>query len=79
MSSEVLQQLDFSQGSFCKDLFAEDIRDFFDGDAFAILAVGRSAVDIQVSLVFNVYGLHTRQFHKRPVPTLSSQCIFHQL
>lgn len=35
MASKVLQELDLTQGSLRKDLLAEDIGDFFDGDPVA--------------------------------------------
>ena len=40
MAAEMLQELDFPQSSFCKDLFAENIRDFLDCDSFIGLVVG---------------------------------------
>ena len=39
-TSEVLEQLDFTQGALGKNLLAEDIGDLFDGDALARLVVG---------------------------------------
>ena len=44
MAPEVLQKLDLAQGALGKDLFAEDIRDFLDGDALVRLVVNRRAV-----------------------------------
>lgn len=39
-TSEVLEQLDFAQGTLGQDLLAEDVGDLFDGDALARLVVG---------------------------------------
>lgn len=39
VATEVLEQLDFSQGALGQDLLAEDIGDLLDGDAFAGLGV----------------------------------------
>jgi hypothetical protein len=43
VSSEVLQELDFAQGTLGQDLLAEDIGDLLDGHALAGLVVGGSA------------------------------------
>lgn len=39
MASEVLQQLDFSQGALGQDLLAENIGDLFDGDTITSYTV----------------------------------------
>lgn len=39
MTTEVLQQLDFSQGSLGKNLLAEDIGNLLDGYSFASLII----------------------------------------
>lgn len=41
VTSEMLQQLDLSQGPLGQDLLAEDIGDFLDGDTITGLGVGR--------------------------------------
>jgi hypothetical protein len=43
VSAEVLQQFDLAQGALGQNLFAEDIGDFLDGDAFVCLVVDRGA------------------------------------
>lgn len=43
MSSEVLQQLDLSQGALGENLLAKDICDFLDCDTFTGLVVGSGA------------------------------------
>lgn len=40
MAAEVLEEFDLAQGSLGKDLLAEYIGDFLDGDTFASLSVG---------------------------------------
>ena len=45
MTTEMLQELDFTQGAFCKDLLAKDIGDLLDSYAFAGLVVGGSAAE----------------------------------
>jgi hypothetical protein len=44
VASEVLKQLDFSQGALSQDFLAEDIGDLLDGHALARLSIGSSAV-----------------------------------
>lgn len=44
VASEVLEQLDFSQSALSKNLLAEDVGDFLDGDTLAGLGVGRGTV-----------------------------------
>lgn len=40
MAAEVLEELDLAQGSLGKNLLAENIGDFLNGNAFAGLSVG---------------------------------------
>jgi hypothetical protein len=47
VATEMLEQLDLSQGTLGEDLLAEDIGDFLDSDAFAGLGVGCGAKDKQ--------------------------------
>lgn len=44
MPSEVLEQLNLTQCALCQDLFAENIRDLLDRNAFVCLLVRRRAV-----------------------------------
>lgn len=44
MAAEVLQKLDLAQGALGQDLFAEDIGDLLDGNAFVCLIVHGSAI-----------------------------------
>ena len=44
VASEVLKQLDFSQGTLGQDFLAENIGDLLDGDPLTILAIGGCAV-----------------------------------
>lgn len=44
MASEVLKELDLTQGALGQDLLAEDIGDLLDGDALVALVVDSSAV-----------------------------------
>ena len=50
MSSEVLQQLDFAQGSLSEDFLAEDICHFLDCDSFSSLCVRGCAGALSVLL-----------------------------
>lgn len=85
MSSEMLQELDFSEGALRKDLLAEDIGDLLDCDAFLGLPVGGSTVGAAVSKGLQEWaqgGLShgaslTRQYHRHPDQALSSRCISH--
>lgn len=43
MAAEVLEQLDFAQCALGKNLLAEDIGDFLNGDSFIALVVDSSA------------------------------------
>lgn len=43
VASEVLKQLDFSQGALGQDLLAKNIGDLLDGDALTSLTIGSSA------------------------------------
>ena len=45
MCSEVLEELDLSQGTLCQYLLAEDIGDLLDGDAFPSMCVCGSTDD----------------------------------
>lgn len=49
MTSEVLQQFDFSQGALGENLFAKDIGHLFDGDALVRLCVDRGTIEAIVS------------------------------
>jgi hypothetical protein len=42
MATEMLKQLDLSQGALCEDLLAENIGDLLDRNAFSGLAIGGS-------------------------------------
>lgn len=44
MASEVLEELDLTQGALGQDLLAEDIGDLLDGDALVALVVDSGAV-----------------------------------
>jgi len=73
MSSEVLQQLYFTQRALCQDLLAEHICDLLDCKAFLCLGIGGSAMP-QVSNM-RIEGcwqirLFTRQHHKPLVQAL---------
>ena len=46
MASEVLEELDLSQGTLRENLLAENIGDFLDGHAIACLAIGGRAVQV---------------------------------
>lgn len=49
MSSEMLKQLDFSQGSLRQNLLAKDICDFLDGNSLTSLAICCSTVCLSMS------------------------------
>lgn len=44
MASEVLEELDLTQGALGQDLLAEDIGDLLDGDALVALVVDSGAI-----------------------------------
>ena len=69
-ASEMLQQLDLSQGTFGEDLLAEDIGDLFDGYALARLVVGGCAAGRMVSVwwAWICSSRHTRRCHRHPAP-----------
>ena len=46
MASEVLEELDLSQGTLSENLLAEDIGDLLDGHAVACLTIGGRAVQV---------------------------------
>jgi hypothetical protein len=50
MASEVLQQLDLAQRTLGKDLLAEDIGNFLDGDSLVGLVVDGRAVDSELDV-----------------------------
>lgn len=86
MATEMLKQLDLSQGPLGQDLLAEDIGDLLDGDALAGLDVGCGTWYYQhvylQSPVFSVQcpprlmsGIPTTRYRRLPGPAPWSHCI----
>ena len=73
MASEVLEELDLTQGALGQDLLAEDIGNLLDGNTLTGMIVRGGAVRIvrsQAPLLYFLHLLqtHTRLCHKRLVP-----------
>jgi hypothetical protein len=51
MASEVLEELDLTQGALGQDLLAEDIGDLLDGDTLVALVVDSGAVGAHEQLL----------------------------
>ena len=78
MTTEVLQEFDFTQSSLCENLFAEDIGDFLDGHSFSGLSIGRGALKLVSEIAEKTHSCHTRRYHMHLDPALLSQYISHQ-
>lgn len=57
MPSEVLEQLNLSQCALRQDLFAENIRDLLDRNAFVCLLVRRGAVRHTSASICTAWGV----------------------
>jgi hypothetical protein len=68
-TSEVLQELDFAQGTLGQDLLAEDIGDLLDGHALAGLVVGGSAVAHGQHLLHHAAGASYQTMPYAPCPS----------
>lgn len=58
MASEVLEKLDFTQGTLGQDLLAEDIGNLLDGDTLVALVVDSGAVRTHKQLSVDVHPKH---------------------
>lgn len=58
MASEVLEELDLTQGALGQDLLAEDIGDLLDGDALVALVVDSGAVRTQEESLADGLPMH---------------------
>lgn len=84
MPSEVLEQLDLTQRALRQDLFAENIRDLLDCNAFVCLLVRRRAVEHMLASICTscrvdkCCDVRTIQYHKLPGRVPSSRRISHR-
>lgn len=60
MASEVLKELDLTQGALGQDLLAEDIGDLLDGDTLVALVVNGGTVETRGSLLVVVSNQFAR-------------------
>lgn len=63
MASEVLKELDLTQGALGQDLLAEDIGDLLDGDTLVALVVDGGTVGTREQILVDASGQFTSHQH----------------